>query len=213
MHICIFAHLHIFSFLPEGFFILLRQNNSVLSEQELIVQLRLKNEAAFRQLVDGYGARVYNTVLNILQDTAEAEDTAQEVFITVYQSIDSFKQEASLATWMYQIATRKAIDKLRRRKTRQRLHSLLPWWMPAEKKPEFDHPGVLLDKKEKAATLFKAIARLPERQQLAFTLIKVQGMSYEEAGAVMQQGIKAIESLVSRAKQNLQQQLQSLKEQ
>jgi RNA polymerase sigma factor (sigma-70 family) len=209
LHISISAHLHIpLRRIPY----FAASNHTVLSEQELIVQLRLKNEEAFRMLVDGYGGRVYNTILNILQDTAEAEDTAQEVFITVYQSIGSFRQDASLATWMYQIATRKAIDKLRRKKTRQKLHSLLPWWMPAEKKPEFDHPGVLLDKKEKASTLFKAIARLPEKQQMAFTLIKVQGMSYDEASTIMQQGIKAIESLVSRAKQNLQQQLQSLKE-
>ena len=61
----------------------------------------------------------------------------------------------------------------------------------------------MLDKKEKAALLFKAIEQLPEKQRIAFTLIKVQGMNYEEAGRVMQQNIKAIESLITRAKQNL----------
>ncbi|MEK7225934.1 MAG: sigma factor-like helix-turn-helix DNA-binding protein, partial [Bacteroidota bacterium] len=58
--------------------------------------------------------------------------------------------------------------------------------------------------KEKAAVLFKAIESLPEKQRLAFTLIKVQGMNYEEACAVMGQNIKAVESLITRAKLNLQ---------
>jgi RNA polymerase sigma factor (sigma-70 family) len=211
LHICTFP-----SSLPKVFLLCCVKTNGLINEQELIAQLRLRNEEAFRQLVEVYGGRVYNTVLNMLQDTAEAEDTTQEVFIKVYESIDGFRQEAGLGTWIYQIATRKAIDKLRRRKTRQRLRAFLPWWMPSEAKADkavFDHPGVQLDNKEKAALLFKAINGLPEKQQLAFTLIKVQGMSYEEAAQVMQQGIKAIESLVGRAKQNLQQQLQSLKNQ
>jgi RNA polymerase sigma factor (sigma-70 family) len=186
----------------------------VFNEQELIIQLRQKNEVAFRWLVDSYNSRVYNTILNILQDTADAEDAAQEVFIKVYESISQFRQDAKLSTWIYRIAIRKAIDKLRRRKTRQNLHKLMPWWMPEDKKTDntvFNHPGVLLDNKEKAALLFKAIENLPQKQKLAFTLIKVQGITYEEAAEIMQQSIKAIESLVSRAKQGLQQKLQQLK--
>ena len=73
----------------------------------------------------------------------------------------------------------------------------------------FHHPGILAENKEKAAVLFRAIDSLPEKQKLAFTLIKVQGLNYEEACAVMQQNIKAIESLISRAKMNLQKQLEN----
>jgi RNA polymerase sigma factor (sigma-70 family) len=84
--------------------------------------------------------------------------------------------------------------------------------MPEEKKsaeaPCY-YPGVALDKKEKAAILFRAISTLPGKQKVAITLIKVQGMNYEEASAIMNQNIKAIESLISRAKQNLQKQLQN----
>src|SRR6185503_1421831 len=99
-------------------------------------------------------------------------------------------------------------DKLRRRKTRQQLHKILPWWMPDEKKSSlFQHPGIAAENKEKAAVLFKAIESLPGKQKLAFTLIKVQGMNYEEACEILQQNIKAVESLISRAKVNLQKQL------
>ncbi len=186
----------------------------MFTEQELIIQLRLKNEEAFRWLVESYKTRVYHTILNILQDSADAEDAAQEVFIKVYETIGAFRAEAKLSTWIYRIAVRKALDKLRRRKHRQNLHKLMPWWMPDEKKSAtavFYHPGVLLDNKERAALLFKAIENLPEKQKIAFTLIKVQGITYEEATEIMQQSIKAIESLVSRAKQGLQQQLQQFK--
>ena len=183
-----------------------------MNEQELIQQLRQGNEPAFRWLVDNYRNRVFHTVLNILQDTTEAEDAAQETFIQVFESIKTFKEESSLSTWIYRIAVHKALDKIRRRKTRQRLHTLLPWWMPDEKKSGdalFQHPGIAVENKEKAAILFKAIEALPEKQKLAFTLIKVQGMNYEEACEILQQNIKAVESLISRAKVNLQKQLEA----
>ena len=177
----------------------------------MIIQLRQGNEPAFRWLVEHYRNRVYHTALNILQDPKEAEDAAQETFIRVFESIGSFKEEASLSTWIYRIATHKALDKIRRRKTRDKLKKILPWWMPDEKRSveeTFHHPGIAAENKEKAAVLFKAIRSLPEKQQLAFTLIKVQGMSYEEACAIMQQNIKAVESLITRARQNLQKELE-----
>jgi len=182
-----------------------------LNEQELIQELKQGNEPAFRWLVDNYRNRMFHTVLNILQDTNESEDTAQETFIQVFESVRSFKAESSLSTWIYRIAVHKALDKLRRQKTRSRLHKLLPWWMPEEKKSGdavFHHPGIAAENKEKAAVLFKAIEALPEKQKLAFTLIKVQGMNYEEACAIMQQNIKAVESLITRAKVNLQEKLE-----
>ena len=182
-----------------------------MTDEELIQELRLKNESAFRLLVNNYHNRVYNIVLNILQNSEDAKDAAQETFIQVFESVAKFKEDSSLATWIYRIAARKALDKIRKRKLRKSLQVILPWWMPEEKKKDetvFLHPGILAENKEKAAVLFKAMARLPDKQQLAFTLIKVQGMNYEEVCAIMQQSTKAVESLVSRAKANLQNELE-----
>jgi RNA polymerase sigma factor (sigma-70 family) len=183
-----------------------------LNDQELIALLREKNEPAFRILVETYRNRVFHTVLNILQDQPDAEDAAQETFIQVFESISNFKGESSLSTWIYRIAVHKALDKIRRRKTRQGLRKILPWWMPNEIKTStefFNHPGILAENKEKAAVLFKAIEALPEKQKIAFTLIKVQGMNYGQACAIMKQNIKAVESLISRAKNNLQKELEN----
>lgn len=181
-----------------------------MKEEELIPLLRAKDEGAFKLLVEMYRNKIYNTALNILQNSADADDSAQEVFIQVYESIHYFRHQSSLSTWIYRIACHKALDKWRKRKTRQSLRKLLPWWMPDERRSgenNFYHPGISLDNKQRGLALFKAVDSLPEKQKVAFTLIKVQGMSYEEAAAIMQQNIKAIESLITRAKQNLQKQL------
>ena len=188
-----------------------QKTKSRLNEKELIQQLRQGNEPAFQLLVETYRNRVYNAVLNIVQNAGDADDAAQEVFIQVYESVGRFKEESTLSTWIYRIAVNRALDKLRRRKARRRLQQWLPWWMPNEKQTDntaFYHPGIALDKKEKAAVLFKAMNALPEKQRLAFTLIKIQGLPYAEAGAILKQSIKATESLVSRAKENLQRRLQ-----
>jgi len=185
-----------------------------LSERELIQELKTGSEPAFAALVETCHKRVYNIVLNILQDKTDAEDAAQETFIEVHASIRSFKQNASLYTWIYRIAIHKAIDKLRKRKRRRRLQQLLPWWMPDERKSvatDFYHPGVALDNKEKAAALFKAVSALPEKQRLAFTLCSIQKLSQAEAAAMMGQTTKSIESLIGRAKENLQKLLQEYK--
>jgi RNA polymerase sigma factor (sigma-70 family) len=185
-----------------------------LNEPELIQGLIDRNEAAFRWLVDSYRNRIFGTVYHILQNNEEAEDAAQDVFIKVYEAIDTFKGSSSLSTWIYRIAVHKALDKLRRRKSRERLQKWLPAWMPDERRSaesDFQHPGLSFDNKEKGSLLFKAIASLPEKQRVAFTLIKVEGMSYDEAAAILQQNIKALESLITRARINLQKKLEQLR--
>lgn len=181
-----------------------------MNEIDLIQGLKQGDESAFRWLVDQYRKRIYNTVLNILQDPDEAEDAIQETFIQVYESVNDFKGDSMLSTWIYRIAVRKALEKIRKKKTRQRLQQILPWWMPEEKKSGeagYLNPGIKAEHKEKATALFKAIASLPENQKLAFTLIRVQGMSYEEVCGILQMSVKAVESLVSRAKETLKKKL------
>jgi RNA polymerase sigma factor (sigma-70 family) len=181
-----------------------------LNEEELILGLKGRDETAFKWLVEHYKDMIFNTVLNIVQDEHEADDCAQEVFIKVYENIQGFKGDSALGTWIYRIAVTKALDNLRRKKTRSKLQMLLPWWMPEEKKSNsssFNHPGVLLENKEQAAVLFKAISLLPEKQKTAFTLIRIQGLSYAETCDIMGQNIKAVESLISRAKVNLEKHL------
>ncbi len=178
-----------------------------MNEQELIQGLRNGNEAAFKYLVDTYQDRVYNTALGIVQNAEDAEDVAQEVFIQVYRSISHFKGESKLSTWLYRIATTRALDLLRSRKSKKRFGLLQRLFgegnEPLYELPDFNHPGVALDRKENAAKLFKALGQLPENQRIAFTLHKMEDLSYQEISEVMQTSVPAVESLMHRAKQNL----------
>jgi RNA polymerase sigma-70 factor (ECF subfamily) len=178
-----------------------------LNELELIQGLRNGDETAFKYLVDNYQDRVFNTAIGIVQNAEDAEDVAQEVFIQVYRSIHSFKGESKLSTWLYRIATTRALDMLRSRKSKKRFGFVQRLFgdgnEPLFELPDFNHPGVMLDRKENAARLFKAINQLPENQKVAFTLHKLEDLSYQEVSEVMQTSVAAVESLMHRAKQNL----------
>lgn len=183
-----------------------------MNEQELIQGLQNGEEAAFKYLVDHYRDRVYNTALGIVQSAEDAEDVAQEVFIQVYKSVAGFKGESKLSTWLYRIATTRSLDLLRSRKSKKRFGLLQRLFgegnEPEYELPDFNHPGVVLERKENAAKLFRAIGRLPENQKIAFTLHKLEDLSYQEVSEVMQTSLPAVESLMHRAKQNLRKMLE-----
>lgn len=178
-----------------------------MNELELIQQLREGDELAFKALVTTYQDMVYNTAMGIVQSSEDAEDVAQEVFIQVYRSIDQFKGDARLSTWIYRITTTKALDHIRSKKRKKRFAFITSLFGPNDElvhEPvDFQHPGVALDRKEQAALLFRMIDQLPENQKVAFTLHKTEELSYQEIAEVMQLSVSAVESLLFRARQNL----------
>ena len=179
----------------------------MVSESILIEDLKRGDEAAFKTIVDTYQNMIYNTCLSIVKSEEDAEDLAQEVFVQVYQSISSFKGESKLSTWLYRIATTKSLDHERKKKRKKRFGFVKSIFgddnQPEINPPDFNHPGVVLDKKENAAILFKAVDQLPENQKIAFILNKVEGLSYQEISDIMETTVSAIESLLHRAKNNL----------
>ena len=178
-----------------------------MNELELIQQLRAGDELAFKTLVETYQDMVFNTALGIVQNSEDAEDVAQEVFIQVFRSIDQFKGDAKLSTWIYRITTTKALDHIRSRKRKKRFAFITSLFGNNDEllhEPvDFQHPGVSLDRKEQAALLFRMIDQLPENQKIAFNLHKTEELSYQEIADVMQVSISAVESLLFRARQNL----------
>lgn len=181
-----------------------------MGEEDLILQLRSGNETAFRNLVHLYGDQVFNTSLSLMQNTEDAEDISQEVFIEVFRSIKEFRGDAKLSTWIYRITVAKSLEMIRKRKQKKRfafITSLFSEGSEIKKGmdlPHFDHPGVLLENKENAAVLFMAIDSLPENQRTAFILHKVEGISYAEIAGIMKLSLSSVESLMFRARQNLQ---------
>lgn len=161
--------------------------------------------SVFTEIVELYQGMVYNAVLNIVQYEPDAEDITQEVFIEVYEKMDNFKGNAQLSTWIYRIAVNKALDFVKTKK-RAKYGGLLKrvFSLREEEEPvSFYHPGASLDNKEKAAQLFKALKQLPQKQQLVFTLHKIEGLSYNEVAAILQMSVAAVEALMVRAKTGL----------
>jgi RNA polymerase sigma-70 factor (ECF subfamily) len=104
------------------------------------------------------------------------------------------------------------LDLIRSRKSKKRFGFMQKLFgdgnEPLHELPDFNHPGVKLDQKENAARLFKAISELPENQRIAFTLHKLESLSYQEVSEVMKTTVPAVESLMHRAKQNLRKMLE-----
>ncbi len=178
-----------------------------MDERILIERLKQKDNSAFKEIVDRWKEMVYNTVLNIIQNTEDAEDVAQDVFVQVYESIESFKGESKLSTWLYRISISKSMDHLRRKKTKKRFAFVQSIFGKNDElsydPPDFFHPGIIAEKKENAAILFKALSTLPPNQNTAFVLNKMQGLNYQEVGDIMQLSVSAVDSLLQRAKTNL----------
>ncbi|MEO6820592.1 MAG: RNA polymerase sigma factor [Ginsengibacter sp.] len=182
-----------------------------MTEKELIVLLKKKDREAFKVIVEQYEDTVYNTSLGMLQNEEDAEDIAQEVFMQVFESIHSFKEESKFSTWLYRITITKSLDYLRKKKRKKRFSWIQGLYGENDEEmaeaPDFMHPGIKLENKEEAAVLFKAIEKLPEKQKAAFILNKLESLSYAEIAEIMGTSIVAVDSLFQRSKKNLRKDL------
>ncbi|MFZ4634343.1 MAG: RNA polymerase sigma factor [Saprospiraceae bacterium] len=177
-------------------------------EQQLVSALQQGDEAAFRALVELHSTRVLNTCMSLVPDLHEAQDLTQEVFVEVFRSIERFRFDASLSTWIYRITCNKALEHLRRRnrlKRRAFFQRLVGLDDPAGQQiaDPVNHPGIALEDKERAELLYRHLDRLPEQQKSALLLHKVEGLTHQEISDVLQVSVSAVESLIHRAKKKL----------
>lgn len=180
-----------------------------MDETQIIKQLKEGNEVAFKNMVDTFQEKVLNTSLGFVPSLHDAEDIVQEVFLEVFRSINKFRGDSKLSTWIYRITTTKCLEHIRAKKREKRksfFQSLIGMHENVDRIKVFDynHPGVLLENKERSKTLFAAIEKLPEKQRVAFTLHKIEGLSYQEITSIMETSLSSVESLMFRAKKNLQ---------
>ena len=137
---------------------------------------------------------------------------AQEVFVEVYQTIGRFRGEADLTTWLYRLATSRALKNRRQARAKKRfayLTSLLGFDNQVLHEPaDHAHPQAQLEGQQQVDILRAHIARLPDQQQVAFTLRHEQELSYEEVAAVLNTTVSAVESLLFRARKTLRHHLQ-----
>lgn len=181
-----------------------------MTETEIIQKLQQGNEQAFKQLVGLYQKRVVNTCFGLVHNTEDAEDIAQEVFIEVFRSIQNFRADAKLSTWLYRIAVNRSLNFIRDNKRRKWFQSFDDVVM--EKNILLNHlasesAGTEIENLQRANILHVAISSLPENQKTAFTLNKYEELSYKEIAEVMEMSISSVESLIHRTKLNLQKKL------
>ena len=171
------------------------------------------SDISFKDLVEAHKKRVFNTCISFLQNTEDAEDITQEVFIEVYRSLDKFKQQSNVSTWIYRIAVNKSLDFLRRKKSKKRFAYFSNLFSEEtgeviHEQADFEHPGIQLENKESSKYLFKVIDTLPETQKTAFILFTLEELSQKEIAVVMNISPKAVESLIQRAKAGLRKKLE-----
>lgn len=185
---------------------------TALEDQTLINSIKQGDQVAFQLLVRQYQDRIFHVCLSFVPVQEDAEDLAQEVFVEVFRSVGSFRGDSKLGTWIHRIAISKSLELQRYRKRQKRqafFKSLVGLDEPAVVNvgSMMNHPGIMLEDRERAATLYEAVDKLPENQKAVFSLRQIQGMSQKETAEIMSISEKAVESYQSRAKQNLRKHL------
>jgi RNA polymerase sigma-70 factor, ECF subfamily len=186
-----------------------------LRERLLVRRLRDRDEKAFREITEQYGSRVFNLTYRMLGNREEAEDVAQEVFITVFKSIDSFRGDSKFSTWLYRITAnhcKNRIKYLSRRHDRQQSEfeegvlrhnpeSQLTAPAPSPR------PDKQLEGMELEQLVQEALATLDEEQRILIVLRDIEELSYKEICDVTSLPEGTVKSRLHRARLALRQKI------
>ncbi|HEY4181695.1 MAG TPA: sigma-70 family RNA polymerase sigma factor [Kofleriaceae bacterium] len=186
-------------------------------ERALIRRLRDRDERAFRELLELHRDRVFNITYRMLGNRSEAEDIAQEVFITVFKTIDSFREESKFSTWLYRVAvnhTKNRIKYLARR--HERKHESVD-----ERSEETNgatsgspariaQPDKALQTAQSEKLIQEAIAALDDDQRTVVVLRDIEELSIEEICEITGLPDGTVKSRLHRARLVLRKKLQRL---
>ena len=154
-------------------------------EQILVMRAQRGEQDAFRVLVERYQKLVYTLALRMLNVPADAEDAAQEAFLSAWKALPRFRMDAKFSTWLYRLTVNAATDVLRRRR----------------KEPDS------LDDAERPVLVRRAIGALSENHRQILLLREVTGLSYEEIGAALELSPGTVRSRLARARKELREEL------
>jgi RNA polymerase sigma-70 factor (ECF subfamily) len=184
-----------------------------LSDADIMLQVKAGDDSAFEYLVQKYRRPMVNFMFRMAHNNAAAEDLAQEVFLRVYRSRESYEASAKFTTWLYRIATNLAVNHARdtRHERPENTVSL------DEPDQESGHTLDLPDRtpsaedaivrRERVAAIRQRVQALPERQRIAVVMHKYQQMEYRQIADVLKLSESATKSLLFRAYETLREQL------
>lgn len=173
-----------------------------LEEKELIGMLRnpLQREEGFRILVNVYKKRLYWHIRTLVLIHDDADDVLQNTFIKIFRSIDKFRGDSALYTWMFRIGTNESLSFLKSRAKKmnlsfedvqqERVNNL-------KSDPYFDGDELEL-------SLQEAIVRLPEKQQMVFRMKYFQEMKYEEMSEILGTSVGSLKASYHHAKKKIE---------
>lgn len=156
----------------------------IRDEQDLVEQLKKGQKQAFETLVNMFQKRLLKVAYGITLDPEESREIVQDVFITVFQQIHSFRQDAMLYTWLRKITVNQCLNWKRKWKRRFRWHhdpitveneSIISREIMQKNTPE-----ILMRKKQFRNRVMDAVKHLPEKTRVVFVLYALEGLSYEE---------------------------------
>jgi RNA polymerase sigma-70 factor, ECF subfamily len=186
----------------------LHQDPRQRTDEELLRSSREDDVAAFGELVRRYESKVAATVVGMLGPGNEADDVGQETFIRFYHALKSFREEASIGTYITRIAINLSLNELRRRKRRRFLFKPTDPESDAEE-PAADDTSDRFDKKE---IIERALKTLSPKFRSVVTLRLIEGYSTEETAKILRVPVGTVLSRLLRAQKKLQTALHSYKE-
>ncbi|HYX69614.1 MAG TPA: RNA polymerase sigma factor [Terriglobales bacterium] len=184
-----------------------------LSDAEVMLRVKAGDDSAFNYLVGKFRRAMVHFMYRMCHNQGTAEDLAQEVFLRVYRSRESYSAEAKFTTWLYRIASNLAINHARDTKAERNTASL---------DEANEETGLTIDvadghataeqellRRERLAAIRKEVEALPERQRVAVLMHKYQGLDYKQIGEVLKLSESATKSLLFRAYETLRERLKS----
>jgi RNA polymerase sigma-70 factor (ECF subfamily) len=181
-----------------------------IQEQELIRRVAAGERTAFKQLFDSHSPRVYNLLLRLAGNRDDAEELTQDVFLSLWKHAESLRGESKLSTWLYRVAVNKAINFRKRGGLLFQIKQLFSLEADDESiidrlpAAAADSPDRQLEMREAQVQLADLLDTLPHRQREVYLLHKLEGLSYNEIAEELHVSLGTIESLMHRAKENLQ---------
>ncbi len=184
-----------------------------MGEDDIIQGLIRRDETAFREFVEKHHQLVVNTCFGLLHSVEDAEDVAQEVFIEVFRSVHKFRGKSKISTWLYRIAVNRSLNFIRDNKKHTRLQSFDDKIKDTVLKTNqiasgnTENPEQDFENRQRSVLLHEALDSLPKNQQVAITLSKYEDLGNKEIAEIMNLSVSSVESLIHRAKKNLQKKL------
>lgn len=184
-----------------------------MDDAAIMLELRAGNMAGFDFLIQKYRKPIIHFMYRMVHNQAVAEELAQEVFLRVYRSRETYRAEARFSTWLYRIATNLGVNYVRDTRHERNASTVYLDETDAETGTTPDvadaTPSVESDllRRERLNSIRQHVLSLPERQRMAVLMHKYEGMDYKQIGDVLKLSESATKSLLFRAYQTLRERL------